>query len=437
MQKVSIEYSHIYTNQSFGFDQVKSIEILHREERMHKKNGYSTSRVIMIDDYSPGIDIERFDYETLFNELKKSGATPNVIIKESSLIYYCKKLLNEINDKKVKKSLLNYITKRGKFPCSLFIATWYLIRLGVYDGCKITPLFGVLEESGSDKVLTIIPKIYDGAEAEADKIILATKYKKYINKINRIIFDSTSEFSDWKEFDTLEYLNRNYMKRILPEDQEIIKTTVETLAQINHNHTYKNILDIGCGPNLYPALLIKPFTASDATIHMVDYAEQNLKYMKQLISNKNLQDTWKQFENLMVSIKGSTYRESIEKVTSIMQVEWGDIFNLEKERFDAGLSFFVTESISSDFGVFQKATHSFLDSIKSKGIVIAAHMLGSHSYFAGEGTKFPSTKINKKQLLETYEPLLDIVHISTFGHDSGGAVRTGYSGMALLIGFKR
>ena len=121
MKEISIEYAHIYTNDKIGKNQKLSLKIL---STISKQN---TSLVVMVDDYS--FPDPTFDYDKLIKWLTKEGFRPDVIIRESQLIPLCDEVVRLIQDKRLKEEILSYIYSK-KYPCSLFISAWYLLRLG-------------------------------------------------------------------------------------------------------------------------------------------------------------------------------------------------------------------------------------------------------------------------------------------------------------------
>ena len=167
----SIEYAHIYTNMIVGQEQQVSIKVLKECQRHFVKNGENPSFTVLIDDYS--FPEGSFNYSEFNNWLIKQGIPPDVIMQESYLIPQCDKVLSIITKKSLKKKLESYV-KSNRYPCSLFIAAWYLLRLGKLRHPKFPKkyyakrLINILPESFKpyeDKALQIISKtIFKGSE---------------------------------------------------------------------------------------------------------------------------------------------------------------------------------------------------------------------------------------------------------------------------------
>ncbi len=175
---ISIEYAHIYTNNKIGDEQKKSLEILNsiKDEKKDK----NLSLVVMIDDYS--FPDPSFNYDNFSKYLKTAGFVPDVMIRESELISLCDETIKLIDDNKLKNEISNYI-KNKKYPCSLFVATWYLLRLGHIKNT----VFG--KDFISKSLINILPKSFKPFEDKALEIIKLTRFKDAVINIENRYFE--------------------------------------------------------------------------------------------------------------------------------------------------------------------------------------------------------------------------------------------------------
>lgn len=166
-KNVSVEYAHIYTNNKISEEQSLSLEVLSsiKKDLDDKKRTYSL--VIMVDDYS--FPDPTFDYDQFTLWLKTQGFEPDVVFRESQLIPLCDEVLNELKDKKLKEQIIDYI-KTKKYPCSLFIAAWYLLRLGFLKD----RLFK--EDFYANKLINILPESFKPFEEKALEIIKFSRF---------------------------------------------------------------------------------------------------------------------------------------------------------------------------------------------------------------------------------------------------------------------
>jgi hypothetical protein len=176
MKNISIEYAHIYTNKQISKEQEVSLSVLQKI----KENEQNISLVIMVDDYS--FPHPSFDYEKFSKWLADAGQAPDIIIRESQLILVCDEVLKFIQNNSLKNDLINYI-KDKKYPCSLFIASWYLLRLG-----KVSIDF-FPQELVAEKLINILPKSFMSFEDRAIEIIKATQFSDVVSHIENRYFE--------------------------------------------------------------------------------------------------------------------------------------------------------------------------------------------------------------------------------------------------------
>ena len=177
-KETSIEYAHIYTNNRIGDEQKLSLEILKSVKRECGMGKYSL--MVMVDDYS--FPDPSFDYKTFSDWLSGEGFKPDLMIRESQLIPSCDEVLGFVTDQKLKDQITDYI-KSKKYPCSLFIATWYLLRLGYIAN----PIFS--NDLISKKAVNILPLSFKPFEDKAIEIIKATKFKSATERIENKYFE--------------------------------------------------------------------------------------------------------------------------------------------------------------------------------------------------------------------------------------------------------
>ncbi len=168
MKTVSIEICHIYTNAYITEEQELSIKAL--DAIVEPKE----SLVVLIDDYS--FPDPTFDYDGFLAWLTEKGHKPDVVFRESALIPVCDDVLRLLPDSEEKKQLVDYI-KAKKYPCSLFVASWYLLRLGKLQH----PAFP--SEEYSERLINLLPESFKPFEDKAIDIIKLTPYAECAGSI--------------------------------------------------------------------------------------------------------------------------------------------------------------------------------------------------------------------------------------------------------------
>ncbi|MBI3572319.1 hypothetical protein HY091_02185 [Candidatus Kaiserbacteria bacterium] len=173
MKDVSIEYAHIYTNSKINEEHQLSLEILEEVRQS------SESLVVLVDDYS--FPDPTFNYDSFTAWLSKRGHSPNVVFRESQLIPLCDQTLELVKDRDLKEELVTYIQTK-KYACSLFIAAWYLLRLGKLNHTDFP------ESESAARLINILPESFRPFEEKAFGILKATEYAKIVDNIeNRYI----------------------------------------------------------------------------------------------------------------------------------------------------------------------------------------------------------------------------------------------------------
>ena len=171
---LSIEYAHIYTNNKIDKEQEVSPQILNKVTKKLKDQNKSYSLVVMVDDYS--FPDPSFDYKYFTSWLGNQGFKPDLVFRESQLIPVCDQVLSKLKNSKLKEDLIDYI-KTKKYPCSFFIAAWYLLRLGYLE----YPMFD--KQFVASDILNILPSSFRPFEEKGLEIIGATEFEESLDRI--------------------------------------------------------------------------------------------------------------------------------------------------------------------------------------------------------------------------------------------------------------
>jgi hypothetical protein len=162
---ISIEYAHIYTNNKIGEEHRLSLEVLQSLKRKYDLLGKTMSLVVMVDDYS--FPDPTFDYDAFSDWLASHNLKPDLVIRESQLIPACDEVLKLIENDKLRNPIEDYIRAK-KYPCSLFIAAWYLVRLGKISHSQYD------DSLTARKLMNILPESFKPFEDKGLEIISAT-----------------------------------------------------------------------------------------------------------------------------------------------------------------------------------------------------------------------------------------------------------------------
>lgn len=242
----------------------------------------------------------------------------------------------------------------------------------------------------------------------------------------------------WNAFSSHDRWRRNYGD-LHAEDQEIIRRVSDFLAcAFAERPPAERAIDVGSGTNLYPALLMLPWTER---ILLADYSQSNVSWLKDQLADDTDPWAWRPFWSEIREAKGYSYvdrprerlREACASEPGHAGVEQLSVFDLPKARWDLGTMFFVAESITEDPVEFRAAVAAFVGALTPGAPFAAAFMAGSNGYPVN-GTRFPALPIKpddvRQELTElgVPEPSVDLL-------DTSQRVRDGYAGMIIATGF--
>lgn len=242
----------------------------------------------------------------------------------------------------------------------------------------------------------------------------------------------------WNTFSSQDYWRRNY-RELQAEDQEIIHRVSDFLVSaLEGSPPVQRAIDVGAGTNLYPALLMLPWTEQ---IMLVDFSKSNVSWLQDQLADRTSPWPWRDFWREMGRAKGYSgvsgprqrLREACASEPGYAGIEQLSVFDLPKARWNLGTMFFVAESITQDPAEFRAAVAAFTGALTPGAPFAAAFMAGSDGYPVN-GTRFPALPIKpedvRQQLtdLGVREPSVDLL-------DTRYRVRDGYAGMIVATGF--
>lgn len=182
--KFSVEFSHIYTNEAFSDEHRQSIQNL--KEYLPKLKDEDFQTCVFIDNYNSTEDL--LDIDDFLVRLKNEGVQPDYYAYEADMAKYTEKLLNIIQDKRLRKSYEKYISQKNTLPCSFMTAIWYLIRLGVFDRDAI--VYNSEDFIPAEALINVLPERFRIVEAKTLDIINSTNNSDAIGKIDYIFYGS-------------------------------------------------------------------------------------------------------------------------------------------------------------------------------------------------------------------------------------------------------
>lgn len=242
----------------------------------------------------------------------------------------------------------------------------------------------------------------------------------------------------WNMFSAHDYWRRNYSD-LHAEDREIISCVSHFfISAFAGCPPVPQAIDVGSGTNLYPALLMLPWTER---ILLADYSESNVSWLKDQLADDTDPWAWLPFWREIQEARGYSYidkprlrlREACVGESGYAGIERFSIFDLPEARWDLGTMFFVAESITKNPNEFRAAVGRFVGALKPGAPFAAAFMAGSAGYEVAD-TVFPAVPITRDEVRQHLADL-GVREASVELLDKKPAVRDGYAGMIVATGF--
>ena len=240
-------------------------------------------------------------------------------------------------------------------------------------------------------------------------------------------------------FSSHDYWHRNYSK-LQAEDREIIRRVSHFFVSACAGRPpVQRAIDVGAGTNLYPALLMLPWTEQ---ILLADFSESNVRWLQDQLADNSRRVAVGAASGGRCSDGRDTPtstrpRERLRDACASEQghagIEQLSVFDLPKARWNLGTMFFVAESITEDPAEFRAAVASFVGALTPGAPFAAAFMAGSDGYPV-DGTHFPALPI-KPDDVERQLTGLGVRELSVDLLETSHRVRDGYAGMIVATGF--
>lgn len=244
----------------------------------------------------------------------------------------------------------------------------------------------------------------------------------------------------WNKFSPDDYWRQNYGE-LQPEDHEIIRRVSRFFTQTFAGRApVRRGVDVGSGSNLYPALLMLPWTEQ---ILLTDFSASNVRWLRDQLADDAVAWTWRPFWRVLQESEGYNQigeprkhlRETCVSEPGYAGIEQHSVFGLPAAPWDVGTMFFVAESITEDPVEFRAAIAGFVGALKPGAPFAMAFMAGSHGYSVAS-ICFPALPITPDDV-RRHLTQLGARELSVELLQTKLRVRDGYEGMIVATGFTR
>jgi hypothetical protein len=241
-----------------------------------------------------------------------------------------------------------------------------------------------------------------------------------------------NDAASWSDFDAHGYWKSNYAS-VLPEDAQIIQCASHFLIEACAGRPpITRAVDVGAGTNLYPALLMLPWTER---IVFTEYAQTNIDWLSENLGDLPGEWAWQPFWDLVAGLPGyRNVEQPRRRLATGHDIRRLSIFDLPARTWDLGSMFFVADGITSDEAEFESAVRSFLSALTPRSPFIMAFMEGSAGYDVS-GIRFPAVEVTP-QSLDTLLADLPVTGAEVLRTDNSvRRLRPGYDAMLLVTGY--
>jgi hypothetical protein len=192
---MTVEFSHVYSDQSFGPTQLSGIQRACRELRKLREQGKTTLSLVLLDDMH--VTSRRLSPDQVSAEIARHGGEVDAVVLESDVARGVETLLATLPEgrlelesfRRERKRVLFLQTHEGRVSlgtfrrtsfdatCSLLVAVWHLARLGEIHVAGI-PI--------GKSSLSILEERYRKVEERALRIIEASRFAEAVSRVAHV-----------------------------------------------------------------------------------------------------------------------------------------------------------------------------------------------------------------------------------------------------------
>ncbi|MFF2532322.1 hypothetical protein ACFVS2_25770 [Brevibacillus sp. NPDC058079] len=202
MNDIHIEFAHIYKDQPFGQEQIKSVSIMMDMVRKLNEEGRSVLTTVLVDDYH--LSSEPWSDDYLLEQIGGLGHTPDFIAYEGTFAELANEIIDDLPASvkvvepfhRDQKEVLFYVSGECKFAlkdiykdreeikCVTLSCAWMMAKLGL----KPFPSNGLKRirerDIESKQIVSVLPKQYMKVEENVMKLLGVLGYDEEKERIH-------------------------------------------------------------------------------------------------------------------------------------------------------------------------------------------------------------------------------------------------------------
>lgn len=232
---------------------------------------------------------------------------------------------------------------------------------------------------------------------------------------------------EWDSFDPEWYVTHNYAG-MRDDDLNILQLVRNYFARVlDPERPVPRGIDVGSGPNLYPALSLLPFCRE---VTLLERGKLNCEWLRRQVEHYS--PLWDRYwDRLAFRPAYGRIEDPRAQLRARALVRRDSLFKMPQRYWGAGTMFFVAESISDQRREFKAAVERFVGSLRPGAPFAAAFMRDSGGYYV-DRLPFPAVAVSEVDVKDALAPHVDDLDITTIR--SKVPLRDGYHGMIVALG---
>ncbi|MGW7466082.1 class I SAM-dependent methyltransferase [Streptomyces xantholiticus] len=215
---------------------------------------------------------------------------------------------------------------------------------------------------------------------------------------------------DWGGWPVQEYLAENY-RELHPCDAAVIRHHSGFYRQFAPGSIERS-LEFGAGPNLYPLMLA---AAASRRVEAVELGAGNVAYLTRQL-REGPDESWQPFYALCRRLDPAL-PPALTDALSRVHIVHSDARSVPRGTYGLASMNFVAESVTEDLDEFTEFCHSFAESVRPGGYLVASFMENMPSYRIGKASRWPGCPVDRAVVHRVFAPCTERLTVTRIDTD--------------------
>ncbi|UYQ60142.1 class I SAM-dependent methyltransferase [Streptomyces peucetius] len=215
---------------------------------------------------------------------------------------------------------------------------------------------------------------------------------------------------DWGRWPVQEYLAENY-RELHSCDAAVIRHHSAFYRQFAPGSIQRS-LEFGAGPNLYPLMLA---AAASRRVEAVELGAGNVAYLSRQL-REGPDESWQAFYALCRRLDPAL-PPALTDALSRVHIVHSDARSVPRGTYELASMNFVAESVTEDMDEFTEFCHSFAESVRPGGHLVASFMENMPSYRIGTVSHWPGCPVDRAVVQSVFAPCTERLAVTRIDAD--------------------